>query len=58
MKIYDFIPILVFLVIYIVGTILAFTNHVWGFSTEGALYYLSSVIGAGLFWIGYNIKKK
>ena len=51
------ITLIVFLAIFIIGTKYAFASHVWGTSVEGAVYFLAAVIGAGLFWIGINLKK-
>ena len=56
---YDLIiSLLVFCAILVVGYIFAFNNNIWGPTVEGALYFLAAIVGAGLFWIGMNIKKK
>ena len=49
---------LVFCIILVGSYLFSFNNHFWGHSVEGALYFLAAVVGAGLFWIGLNIRKK
>lgn len=58
MKNNDLITLLVFLGILIFAAMFAFGNNAWGSTIEGAVYFHATVVGAGLFWIGLNIKKK